>query len=138
MGFVILAASLKYLSNLDQVLHWGFLTRERFLAAWIVLFAMAGLYLLGFLRMEGIKPDEPVGLGRLLHGRGFPDLRHQPAARHVRRQLGELDAFVPARRHGVRRHWRRRQAAGRALAWMKNQYREALGQRPRAKANSSS
>ena len=48
MGFVILAASLKYLASLDQVLQWGFLTRERFLAAWIVLFAMAGLYLLGF------------------------------------------------------------------------------------------
>ena len=31
MGFVILAASLKYLSSLDQVLQWGFLTRERFL-----------------------------------------------------------------------------------------------------------
>ena len=44
------------------------LTRERFLAAWIVLFAMAGLYLLGFLRLEGVKPDEPVGLGRLLCG----------------------------------------------------------------------
>src|SRR5207248_1929316 len=68
MGFVILAASLKYLASLDQVLQWGFLTRERFLAAWIVLFAMAGLYLLGFLRLEGIKPDEPVGLGRLLCG----------------------------------------------------------------------
>ena len=41
------------------MLQWNFLTRERFLAAWIVLFAMAGLYLLGFVRLEGIKPDEP-------------------------------------------------------------------------------
>ena len=71
MGFVILAASLKYLSSLDQVLQWGLLTRERFLAAWIVLFAMAGLYLLGFVRLEGIKPDEPMGLGRLLIGMAF-------------------------------------------------------------------
>ena len=61
MGFIILAASLKYLIRLDQVLQWGFLTRERFLAAWIVLFAMAGLYLLGFVRLEGIKPDETHG-----------------------------------------------------------------------------
>jgi thiol:disulfide interchange protein DsbD len=71
MGFIILAASLKYLSSLDQVLQWGFLTRERFLAAWVVLFAMAGLYLLGFLRMEGIKKDEDLGLGRLLTGIAF-------------------------------------------------------------------
>ena len=55
MGFVMLAARLKYLASLDQVLQWGFLTRERFLAAWIVLFAMAGLYLLGFLRLEGVR-----------------------------------------------------------------------------------
>ena len=45
--------------RLDQVLQWNFLTRERFLAAWIVLFVMAGLYLLGFLRLEGIDKDEP-------------------------------------------------------------------------------
>ncbi|HWT79204.1 MAG TPA: cytochrome c biogenesis protein CcdA, partial [Candidatus Methylomirabilis sp.] len=64
MGFVILAASLKYLSSLDQVLQLGWLTRERFLAAWVVLFGLAGLYLLGFLRLEGIKPDERMGLGR--------------------------------------------------------------------------
>ena len=80
MGFVILAASLKYLASLDQVMQWGFLTRERFLAAWIVLFAMAGLYLLGFLRLEGIKPDEPTGLARLLIGMAFPGVRDQPAA----------------------------------------------------------
>jgi dipeptide/tripeptide permease len=43
----------------------------KLLAAWIVLFAMAGLYLLGLLRMEGIKPDEPMGLGRLLTGAAF-------------------------------------------------------------------
>src|ERR1035438_10426024 len=29
MGFVIVAAALKYLSSLDQVLQWGFLTREK-------------------------------------------------------------------------------------------------------------
>ena len=46
----------------------GLLTRERFLAIWIVLFAVAGLYLLGFLRLEGIKPDEHMGVGRLLAG----------------------------------------------------------------------
>ena len=50
---------------------WNLLTRERFLAAWIVLFAMAGLYLLGYVRLEGIKPDEHMGLGRLLTGMTF-------------------------------------------------------------------
>jgi sugar transferase (PEP-CTERM system associated) len=71
LGFVILAASLKYASSIDQVMQWGFITRERFLAAWVVLFAMAGLYLLGFLRLEGVKPEQNVGVSRLLIGMAF-------------------------------------------------------------------
>ena len=63
MGFVVLAAMLKYLASVDQVLQWNVITRERFLAAWIVLFAMAGLYLLGFLRLEGIKRRAAWGWG---------------------------------------------------------------------------
>jgi thiol:disulfide interchange protein len=56
LGFVVLACALKYLGNIDQVLQLGILTRERFLAAWLVLFTLPGLYLLGMLRLEGVKP----------------------------------------------------------------------------------
>ena len=47
LGFIVLAAMFKYLSNIDLVFQTHWLTRERFLAAWIVLFGMAGVYLLG-------------------------------------------------------------------------------------------
>ena len=122
MGFIVLAAMLKYLASVDQVLQWNVITRERFLAAWIVLFAMAGLYLLGFLRLEGIAKDEPMGLGRLLVGMAFLIFAISLVPGHVRRPLGELDAYVPVASGG---------AAGAgggegALVWMKNQYREAL------------
>ena len=53
------------------MLQWNVLTRERFLAVWIVLFALPGLYLLGFLRMEGIRSDETLGVGRMLAGAAF-------------------------------------------------------------------
>jgi thiol:disulfide interchange protein DsbD len=124
MGFVILAASLKYLSSLDQVLQLGWLTRDRFLAAWIVLFAMAGVYLLGFLRLEGIKADEHMGLGRLLSGMALLIFAVSLLPGMFGGKLGDLDAYVPL---GT-------QAAGggsggeSALVWMKNQYREALAQ----------
>ncbi len=62
MGFLVLAAMLKYLYSLDAVLQTGFLTRERFLAAWVVLFAMAGFYLLGFVRLPGISRDAELGV----------------------------------------------------------------------------
>ena len=55
---------LKYLYSLDAVLQTGFLTRERFLAAWVVLFAMAGFYLLGFVRLPGISPGCGTGCRR--------------------------------------------------------------------------
>jgi thiol:disulfide interchange protein DsbD len=121
MGFVILAASLKYLSGVDQVLQWGWLTRERFLAAWIVLFAMAGLYLLGFVRLEGVKPDEPMGLGRLLMGIALLVFALSLAPGMVGGRLGALDAYVPAA-GGVATPG----SSGSALVWMKDQYRAAL------------
>ena len=96
MGFVIIAAALKYLSSLDQVLQWGFLTRERFLAAWIVLFGMAGLYLLGFVRLEGVKADENMGLGRLLTGMAFLIFALSLWPGMSGANLGLFEAYVPA------------------------------------------
>ena len=69
LGFVVLAVALKYLSTADQVLQTNLISRERFLAAWVVLFALPGLYLLGLLRLEGIETDEPLGVGRMLRRR---------------------------------------------------------------------
>src|ERR1700680_846425 len=93
MGFVILAAMLKYLSSVDQVLQWNVLTRERFLALWIVLFAMAGLYLLGYVRLEGVSKDEPLGLWRLLIGIGFVAFAVSLVPGMFGGKLGELDAY---------------------------------------------
>ena len=121
MGFVILAAMLKYVSAVDQVLQWNFLTRERFLAAWVVLFAMAGLYLLGFLRLEGVTKDEPLGLGRLLIGVAFLAFALSLIPGMFGGKLGDLDAHVPLPSESS-------QLGGGAsgLAWMENDYRGAL------------
>ena len=122
MGFIVLAAMLKFLASLDQVMQWGFLTRERFLAAWIVLFVMAGLYLLGFLRMEGIAKDEPVGLGRLLVGMLFLIFSISLVPGMCGGKLGELDAYIPLAGGSSGPS-----ASGEnPLVWMKNQYRAAL------------
>jgi thiol:disulfide interchange protein DsbD len=123
MGFIVLAAMLKFLASVDQVLQWNVITRERFLAAWIVLFAMAGLYLLGFLRLEGISKDEPMGLGRLLTGMVFLIFALSLVPGMSGAKLGELDAYIPVASGGAVGGG----AGGEsALVWMKNQYREAL------------
>jgi thiol:disulfide interchange protein DsbD len=95
MGFVILAAMLKYVSSVDQVLQWNFLTRERFLALWIVLFAMAGFYLLGYVRLEGVSKDEPLGTWRLIIGIAFVAFAISLIPGMFGAKLGELDAYAP-------------------------------------------
>lgn len=51
MGFLEIAAALKFLSNADLVWSWGVLTRPVFLALWAMIGVIAGLYLLGGLRL---------------------------------------------------------------------------------------
>jgi len=123
MGFVILAAMLKYLSSVDQVLQWNVLTRERFLALWIVLFAMAGLYLLGYVRLEGVSKDEPLGLWRLLIGIGFLAFAVSLAPGMFGGKLGELDAYVPVASGSS--SFNASSLEG-SLTWMKNQFPEAM------------
>ena len=52
LGFIELAFSLKFLSVADMASHWHLLSREAFLAIWIVLFAALGLYLIGKLKFQ--------------------------------------------------------------------------------------
>jgi thiol:disulfide interchange protein DsbD len=124
MGFALLAIMLKYAANIDQVLQLNWLTRERFLAAWFVLFAMAGLYLLGLLRLEGNEEGETLGIPRLLIASAFLIFAFSLLPGMFGAPLGELDAFVPvATGSGLGGG---RTAADAGPAWMKNQYREAL------------
>ncbi|HLG02272.1 MAG TPA: cytochrome c biogenesis protein CcdA [Bacteroidia bacterium] len=50
LGFLELALALKFLSTVDLAYHWDFLKREIFLACWIVIGILLGLYLLGKLK----------------------------------------------------------------------------------------
>ena len=50
LGFIELAFALKFLSVADLAYHWHLLDREVFLALWIVIFALLGCYLLGWLK----------------------------------------------------------------------------------------
>jgi thiol:disulfide interchange protein DsbD len=95
MGFFVLAAMLKYLYSVDAVLRTGFVTRERFLAAWIVLFSTAGLYLLGFIRLPGISRDAELGAVRLLTGICFVAFGLSLLPGMFGEKLGEIEAYIP-------------------------------------------
>jgi len=52
LGFIEIALGLKFLSIADQTYHWGILDREVYLAIWIVLAILMGMYLLGKLKFS--------------------------------------------------------------------------------------
>ncbi|MDE6267250.1 MAG: thioredoxin family protein [Muribaculaceae bacterium] len=64
LGFLELALSLKFLSVADLAYGWGILDREVFVALWVVIFLMLGLYLLGKIRFSHDSPLETVSIPR--------------------------------------------------------------------------
>lgn len=66
LGFLELALAFKFLSIADQVYHWGILDREIYLAIWIVIFALMGVYLLGKIRLPHDSPLEYISVPRLM------------------------------------------------------------------------
>ena len=61
LGFIELAAALKFLSNADQVWNWKLLTQPVLLAAWAVIFICAALYLFGTLKFGVVGELEEPG-----------------------------------------------------------------------------
>ncbi len=66
LGFIELAAAFKFLSNADLVWQWGLVSRPFTIAAWIVIFMIAGFYVLGFITLKHEKKPEHISTGRLL------------------------------------------------------------------------
>ena len=65
LGFIEIALGLKFLSVADQTYHWGILDREVYLAIWIAVFTLLGLYLIGKIRFAHDEPLEHLSVPRL-------------------------------------------------------------------------
>lgn len=68
LGFLELALALKFFSQADQVYNWRILDREWFIALWIVIFTMAGFYLLRKIKLSHDDVDyreQPVSVPRI-------------------------------------------------------------------------
>ena len=66
LGFIEIALGLKFLSTADQTYHWHILDREVYLAIWIAVFFLMGLYLLGKIRFKNDSPLEYLSVKRLV------------------------------------------------------------------------
>lgn len=70
LGFVEIAAALKFISNVDLVWEWGWLSRELYLFLWVGIFLAAALYLFGMIRLKD-EPTNEVSPARMTAGLVF-------------------------------------------------------------------
>jgi len=66
LGFIMLAFSLKFASTVDTVYNLGILSRDIYLAIWIVLFVLLGIYLMGKLKFSHDSDVPHIGIFRLV------------------------------------------------------------------------
>ncbi|HYL15115.1 MAG TPA: cytochrome c biogenesis protein CcdA [Terriglobales bacterium] len=95
MGFLEIAAAMKFLSNADLVWHWGIFTRQVVLAVWVGIGLLTVLYILGYFRMEHDSPVESVGAARVAVAIIFLTTTIWLVPGLFGRQLGELESFLP-------------------------------------------
>ena len=95
MGFLEIAAAMKFLSNADLVWHWGIFTRQVVLCVWIGIGLLLVLNILGYLRMPHDSPVENVGALRFSVCTVFLVVTIWLVPGLFGRQLGELEAFLP-------------------------------------------
>lgn len=65
LGFIMLAFSMKFLMTIDSVYSLGILSRSLFIAIWIVLFSLLGLYLMGKIKFSHDSDLHHISVFRL-------------------------------------------------------------------------
>ena len=64
LGFLELAFALKFLSVADLAYGWRIMDRETFLALWITIFGLLGMYLLGKIKFPHDDDENKIGVPR--------------------------------------------------------------------------
>ncbi len=95
MGFLEIAAAIKFLSNADLVWSWGILSKELFLAIWIIISVLATIYILGLFRFNSDSQVESISASRALWSIFFGAIAFYLLTGLFGKTLGELDAFLP-------------------------------------------
>ena len=124
MGFLELAAAMKFLSNVDLIWNWGIFTRPFVLSIWIAIGIILAIYLLGKFQLFHDTKPEKIGAIRLLSAILSLAISFYLLTGLFGAKLGELESFLPpdlddssARVFGNKRE---------ELSWIKNDLEGAL------------
>ncbi|MCX6622160.1 MAG: protein-disulfide reductase DsbD family protein [Acidobacteria bacterium] len=126
MGFLEIAAAMKFLSNVDLIWRWNIFTREVVLAVWVAIGILIVVYLLGKFQMTHDSPVKSVGAARLTFALVFLTITVWLTTGLFGRPLGEIESFLPPAVEGNASS--ASSATGAGLAWVLNDYAGALKQ----------
>lgn len=123
MGFLEVAAAMKFISNVDLVWKWGIFTRDVVLSVWIAIGIILALYLLGKFQLSHDSKPERIGAFRLAAAIVSLTVSFYLLTGLFGAKLGELEAFLPPDLNNTSA----RILGGRQkLQWIKNDYPAAL------------
>ncbi len=125
MGFLVIAAAMKFVANVDKVWGWGIFTHDVVLASWVVIFVLMAIYVLGLFRFAHEAPVKHVGIARLTTSIVCGTIGLWLMTGLHGKPLGELEAFLPppseSPNAGVATA-----GASNELPWITNDYEQAL------------
>ena len=97
MGFLEIAAAMKFISNFEMAWKWGILPRDMFLAVWIGCSILIVVYVLGVYRLKLDSPVSNVSAFRIVWAIFFATITiYLMTGLFGGKTLGTLEAFLPS------------------------------------------
>ncbi len=123
MGFLEVAAAMKFLSNVDLVWKWGIFTRGAVIATWIAIGIILTIYLLGKFQLSHDSKPDKIGAFRLASAIFTLAVSFYLLTGLFGAKLGELEAFLPP---DLGSSTSRMFGGEEKLKWIRNDYNAAL------------
>ena len=95
MGFLEVAAAMKFISNVDLIWKWGIFTRSFVLAIWIAIGIILSIYLLGKFQLFHDSKPEKIGALRLISAILSLAISFYLLTGLFGAKLGEIESFLP-------------------------------------------
>ncbi len=95
MGFLEVAAAMKFISNVDLIWKWGIFTRPIVLAIWIAIGVILAIYLLGKFQLPHDSKPERIGAFRLMSAVVSLAISFYLLTGLFGAKLGEIESFLP-------------------------------------------
>ncbi len=124
MGFLEIAAAMKFISNVDLIWNWGIFTRPFVLAIWIAIGVILAIYLLGKFQLPHDSKPERIGAVRVMSAILSLAISFYLITGLFGAKLGELESFLPPEIETSRNFFNKSDAE--KLKWIENDYEGAL------------